>query len=269
MNTKIIAECCYNHNGSMDIAKQLIDNAKKLNLWAVKFQKWDIENFPVTVKNKIRDDKNSFGHTYYDHRKFLELSIEKLLELKVYAENLGLIFICSGKDILSLKLLVENNIRYIKIPSQKLLDKEFYYYLNKFSDLKIFVSTGMCNENEIINNQWIDKADCIMHCISNYPANLNDCDLSFMKQHDFYNGYSSHEIEGRAIKYAVACGAKYIERHFTLSKNMKGTDHFVSSDYKEMERIITEIEEAEMIQGSGKREMNELELRNRSYYRSF
>lgn len=270
MQTKIIAEVGYNHNGSVILAKQIIDQVDRLELWAVKFQKWDIDSFPDNVKNQKRTDKHSFGETYFQHRKALELNIEQLLELKDYAEKKGIKFICSGKDLISIKLLVEYGINYIKIPSQRLLDKRIEKYIKKRRDkIKVLASTGMHYENEIINSYWYEHADVIMHCITDYPANLNDCDIAFLRRLSYYNGYSSHEFEGRAIRYAVVCGAAYIERHYTLDKTMKGADHIVSSDYHEMKRIIQEIKEAEMIMGSGKREINKNELNNRKYYLGF
>ena len=265
MKTKIIAEIGYNHNGDFNIAKELIDQAKDLKLWAVKLQKWDVENIDNEKKIKIRNDKNSYGETYYDHRKFLEFSIGQILDLKQYAENQGLEFICSGKDFNSIKLLDNNGIVNIKIPSQFFTDREIFNYLID-KGRNIFCSSGMHTQEEIYMSQWIGKADVIMHCINCYPTNLNDCDLDFMRKNKFYNGYSSHEFEGRAIKYAVVSGAEYIERHFTFDKSAKGTDHFVSSDFDEMKRIITEIKEAEMILGSG-RQLNDNEIRNMKFYR--
>lgn len=269
MRCKLIGELGYNMNGSIDLAKSMIDELSNLNFWAVKCQKWDIENFPDEVKNKKRNDKHSFGKTYIEHRRALELSIDELLELKEYSEKQGLSFICSAKDFNSLVLLIESGIDIIKIPSQRLLDKQIIEYIEPIRDsLFVLVSSGMHYEVEIIKSYWKHKADVFMHCVTDYPVNLNDCDIDFMRKIG-YNGYSSHEFEGRAIKYAVACGAEYIERHYTLDKTMKGADHIVSSDYKEMTRIIEEIKEAEMILGNGKRELNKNEVNNRKFYLGF
>jgi sialic acid synthase SpsE len=271
METKIIAELCYNHCGSFNLAIEMIEECAKLKLWGVKLQKWDIDSFPDEIKQQKRTDKHSFGSTYYEHRKKLEFNIEQLLELKRYVEKKELIFICSAKDLNSLKLLIENGINNIKLPSQRLLDKHMLEYIkhNRNMIRILMLSTGMHYEEEIINAEILKYADVIMHCITDYPAKLNDCDVGYMRNIGLYNGYSSHEFEGRAIKYAVAAGAKYIERHYTLDKTMKGADHIVSSDYNEMKRIIEDIKEAEMIMGNGKREMNKPELKNREYYLKF
>jgi sialic acid synthase SpsE len=271
MKTKIIAEFCYNHCGEMSNAIKMIDEAAKLKLWGVKFQKWDIDSFPDEVKKQKRNDKHAFGNTYYQHRKKLELSIRELKELKEYAEFKKMIFICSGKDLKSLQQLVKYGIRNIKLPSQRLLDKEVLNYIkdNKNKIRMLLVSTGMHYEHEIKEAEIIKLANVVMHCITDYPAKLNDCDISFMRKAGVYNGYSSHEFEGKAIKYAVCCGAEYIERHYTLDRTMKGADHIASSDFNEMKRIIEEIKEAEMIMGSGKRDLNKPELQNRKYYLNF
>lgn len=274
MRTKIIAEIGYNHNGSIEIAKKLIDSVKKLSLWAVKFQKWDIDNFPESIKNRVRNSPNDYGLTYYEHRKYLEFSLDQLKELKKYANELGLQFICSGKDLKSIKQLVEQlNLKYIKIPSQRYYDNQIFKYLynqRKLKRFKIMASTGMLNGNQIKKSRWKDRdgADVLMHCVSLYPAKLRECNLAWMLNVD-YNGYSSHEDQGTAIKYAVCMGAEIIERHFTFDKNEKGSDHAISSDEKEMKRIIKEIKEVEEILGNGKRNLTDKEIELGKYYRSF
>jgi len=273
MRAKIILEIGYNHNGSMTKAKGLIREAAKLNVWAVKFQKWDIEGFPEELKNMKRSDKNAYGPTYYEHRKYLEFSIEQLKELKEYSEKKGLNFCCSGKDFNSIKQLVEElNCKIIKVPSQRYRDNQIFRYLykeRKERGLKIIVSTGMLYEDETKKSRWIDKdgADIIMHCVSLYPARKEDVNLIVMRN-SFYNGYSSHEINGDCIKYAVALGADYIERHFTLDNNDKGTDHKVSSTPDQMLNIIKDIEEVEKIV-STKRSLTEQEKKHRKFYWGF
>lgn len=272
MQTKIIAEACYNHNGSIEKAKELIDEAKKLKLWAVKFQKWDIENFPNYVKNKKRLDIHAYGKTQYEHRKALEFSIEQLQELKKYTEKKGMEFICSGKDFVSIKQLVEMGCKWIKLPSQRYKDNDIFKYLYRERAKRgfyIIVSTGMYYEKEIPKSRWVQEADILMHCISLYPAKVEDCNIGFMRRMGFYNGYSSHEKEGEVIKYAVAIGARFIERHFTLDKTDKGSDHSISSDIKEMKRIIKDIKDVEKILGDGRRVLTGQEIKHREYYRSF
>ena len=273
MKTKIIAEIGYNHQGDIEKAKKMIDEAIKLKLWAVKFQKWDIDGFPEEIKKQSRDLNDSFGKTYYDHRKVVEFSVKQHIMLKKYCEDNKIVYMCSGKDMKSVIDLVEKvKCKYIKLPSQRYKDHEIFKYLSMNKQkygYKILVSTGMCYDNEIPLSAWKRSADVMFHCVSLYPANLKECNIAVMKKYKFLNGYSSHEIEGKAIKYAIGCGSKYIERHYTFDKEAKGSDHKISSDYKEMKRIIKEIKEAEEILGNGNRNITKKELEIRKYYRGF
>jgi len=270
MKTKIIAELCYNHQGNIELAKKMILKCKELGLWGVKLQKWDIDSFPPEVKNRPRVDSHAFGKTYYQHRKALEFTIDQIITLKQFSERHGLVFVCSGKDIKSIKQLVDNNIKNIKLPSQRYFDNVIFNYLvNKKIEKNLFilVSTGMNRELECLQSKWIQFADVIFHCVSLYPVPKENADLGHMRKHKFYNGYSCHEKTGAGIKYAVAMGAEYIERHFTLDKTAKGTDNALSSDPAEMERIIAEIMEAEIM--TGERRLTHKEEENRQYYRRF
>lgn len=267
MKTKIFLELCCNHNGSIKIAKDLIEQAAELKVFGIKLQKRDIDGLEESVKNQPRNLSNSFGKNYYEHRKALEFSKSEIKELKSFAEERGLKFSCSAFDLQSAKDLVEINCKWIKLPSQLLLNKEIYIYLKDKIDFKVAVSTGMHDYNEIKKSDWYYNANIVYHCVSEYPAeNLN---LSSIKKLNKINGYSSHEIAGRAIPYAVLMGLEYIERHFTYDKNAKGSDHKISSDYSEMKKIIEEIEYVEKILGSEDKVLSETELLNRKIYRGF
>jgi sialic acid synthase SpsE len=238
---KIILECCYNHQGDIKLAKKMIREAQELGVWGIKFQHWDYENMPEWKKNQIRKPENSFGDTYYEHRKALEFSVEELIELKNYAEKRNLVFICSGKDYNSVVDLVEKvECKYIKLPSQRYLDNKIFKYLvrNKHKLNKIMVSTGMWSEKEILSSKWLIYADVIMHCISSYPAKYEDVNFGWFRSNRFYNGYSSHEENGKAIPEFVFLGAEYIEVHYTLDKTMKGSDQSMSLDYEDIKNLL-------------------------------
>jgi sialic acid synthase SpsE len=279
MKTKIILEIGYNHNGSYEKAMRLIDEAVKLGVWAVKFQKWEIEAFPECIKNIKRKDDNSYGVTYYEHRKRLEFDIETIKELKEYAEKKGLVFICSGKDFQSLIKLVDAGVKYIKLPSQRYLDNNIFNWLcsaRKKKDLKLFVSSGMHNGKQVLSSKWTEMADVLFHCVSLYPAPLKNMHFNFMRNLFYLRlqkgkacGYSSHEIYGKAIKYSIAMGATYIERHFTLDKKDKGSDHSISSDVRDVKRMIKDIEEIEIMLGSSDKPLSAEEKELKKYYKSF
>jgi len=277
MKTHLILETGCNHQGDFNIAKKMIDEASKLNIWAVKFQKRDIESFSKELKNIPRDLNNSFGINYYEHRKVLEFSCEEIKELMEYANQKNLVFICSAFDERSIYDLIKIECKWIKLPSQLFTNKYFKEILlniKKSEGTKIIVSTGMHEDEEIFVNSWISHADVVLHCISTYPTTLTKMNLNMLqklKRNVVKEiGYSSHENEGYGIKYAVMCGAKYIERHFTLNKEWKGSDHgTVSSDPPEIERIISDIKWAERILGEGNRKCALKERKVRKIYRGF
>jgi len=267
MKTKLILECGCNHNGDMDIAIKMIDHAHLLGAWAVKFQKRDVELIPDEMKKLPRDLSNSFGKTYYEHRKALEFSIVEMENLKYHAESKGLVFICSAFDINSIKELISYRFEYIKIPSQFADRKDFQNKIMPyFLEQNIFVSLGMRSSNELDSNIWRYGRVNTMHCISVYPHAINESCLSMLYREDI-NGYSSHGKEGREIQYAVMAGAQYIERHFTLDKTMNGSDHStVSSEPEEIIRIIKEIEYVESILGDQERLLTDKEKKVRAFH---
>ncbi len=273
MKTKLILEIGYNHNGSEETARQMIDEAEELGAWGVKFQKWDIDGFPDWKKDEKKTGAHAYGKTYYQHRKALEFSVSQLKKLKKYAEKKGLVFICSGKDIESVRTLVEDlKLEWIKLPSQRYHDNKIFKYLmsaKKGTGLNIIVSTGMKTADEIYASKWPECADVFMHCVSKYPCTLQEADLGFMRSCDYYNGYSSHDEEGRAIPFAVLIGAEYVERHYTLDKKGKGSDHKISSDKSEIYDIIKEIEFMEIVLGNLNRNLTDEELRVRDIYSRF
>lgn len=275
MKTKIILEFGCNHQGDYKIAEKMIDEASKLGVWGVKFQKRYIDGLADDLKIKPRDLSNSFGKTYYEHRKALEFEILDLAALQKHAENKGLIFCCTAFDEYSIHELSKNGCKLIKLPSQLYTDlhlKQVLEYYKNSQGLSVAVSTGMHNLEEIENSDWIEDADIFFHCISAYPFPVTEANLETIRTLCKYRkniGYSSHENEGLAIPAAVLCGAEYIERHFTLDKSMKGSDHStVSSDVQEMEKIISDIKHVERMLGDSKRKIGFREEKIKGVYRA-
>ncbi len=275
METRIILELCCNHQGSKQIAKRMIDEAVELNCWGVKFQKRDIESMPEEQKSMPRNSGNSFGPTYYEHRKALEFDTHEMLELKKYAEKKGLKAIVSVFDMVSAKEMVDIGFEYVKLPSQLYTNIKMVKFLGK-SDSKLIGSTGMHTLNEIKHFHYNYQYDIIMFCRSIYPCNLQEISFgnftALQKMLDWEIidfGYSSHDQEGQGIKYAVVLGAKYIERHYTLDKTWKGSDHSISSDFEEMKKIIKEIEFIEKYINVRSFELSEKEKKVRKRYRGF
>lgn len=258
-STKIILEFGANHNGKIDNAYKMIDDALNLGVWGIKLQKRDLSLLEYGAKYIPRKLENSFGENYYEHRKALEFTNEQIEELKKYAEDNGLQVMVTAFDTSSVKSMIAIDVKYIKIPSQLLGNYEMNRLLIKAKEekeyLKTVCSTGMHTINEVLEWQYINEFDIVMYCKSIYPANVNDINLvNFRILQDGLDnciGYSSHDLKGFAISCAVCLGAQYIERHYTLDKTMKGSDHStVSSDFEEMKKIIEDVRYAEEIMGT-------------------
>jgi sialic acid synthase SpsE len=268
MKTKIILEMCANHNGSLAIAKAMIDEAARLKVFGVKFQKRDIEN--MSEIGPYIPDSDMFGNTWKEHCEFLEFSISEMVELKEHAENRGLEFSCTAFDEQSIKDLISIDVDHIKLPSQLYLDKYCYLELSGNKNVYVTVSTGMHTWEEIINGQWFYEADMVYYCISKYPASVGELNLNTFKDLCVFRkkmGYSSHESEGLGIPSIILLGAERIERHYTLDKNMKGPDHLISSDYREMKNIIESITVSEQLLGNHERELDEIERKSAEVFR--
>ncbi len=250
----VILELGCNHNGSLATAKRMIDDAVKLGVKGVKLQKRDVESMSEDVKRIPRNSSNSFGSTYYEHRKFLEFNIDKIMDLKHFAEARGLIFAVSVFDLVSMQDIMDVcKVQYVKLPSQFFLNpemnREMISIANKDLDISIWHSTGMHTAYQIESCPFIDEFNVTFYCRSMYPFPETQADIgSALRLFNFlaYNerkGYSSHDKDGKIIPTFVLMGAQWIERHYTLNKNMKGSDHgTVSSDFKEMKNILRSID---------------------------
>ena len=279
MKTKIILEFCANHNGSLKTAEKMLDDAAELGVWGVKFQKRDIDSIPENVKNQPRDPATSFGATYYEHRKALELSKDQLCRLAIRALKLGLMPGVSVFDMNSLEEMATLPFKFLKLPSQLYTDLELnrrLYELCGERRLMSMVSTGMSTVDEVASTRHFRLAAVTMYCRSMYPCPSNRvrlmalCDLRDRLEGISDLGYSSHDIGGVVIPWAVALGAGYVERHYTLDKTMKGSDHgTVSSDMREMTRIIKTVAVVEEMLGDGVDALDASELKVRKTYRGY
>jgi sialic acid synthase len=276
---KLIAELGANHQGSMEIAVRMIEEAAAAGCWGVKIQKRDIEAFSEGLKYMPRNERNSFGPNYYEHRKALELSLEDIDSLRTIAKGQGLAFIASVFDIRSADEMAEIGVECLKLPSQLLTSYHLCRHLitlQRKHDFTMAASTGMHSEAEVEDWQYRSAFDVLFYCRSLYPAEIGEVDLAKMRilrtmiTNRQQLGYSSHDRAGKAIPFAVALGAEYIERHFTLDKTMKGSDHAtVSSEPEEMREIVRSIEYAEAMLGSDTAPLPERELKVRKVYRGF
>jgi len=258
----VVAEIGINHNGSFELAKRLIKEAKLAKADAVKFQKRNPEE--ILIKEWLErpyNSPNAYGRTYGEHRKKLELSGEEYYKLKKYADDLGILFFASVWDFSSADFMEKLGVAAYKIPSADVINLPLLEYVAK-KDRPILLSTGMSTLEEIdeavktilkYNSRLI-----IFHCVSLYPCPDDKIDLNFMnilkqRYKPLPIGYSGHEIGYLPTLTAVAMGTPIVERHFTLNKKMKGSDHAASLEPKELKELIEKIKTVEKIRGEAKK----------------
>ena len=254
----VIAEIGCNHKGEMDIAKELITIAKIFcNVDAVKFQKRNnkelltVEQYNMPHPNSA----NSYGDTYGSHREFLEFDVNQHLELKEYCEEIGIIYSTSVWDTTSAKEIASLNPSFIKIPSACNNNYEMLGWLCDNYKGEIHISTGMTtkNETETLVNYFIEKErnkDLVLYnCTSGYPVPFEDVcllDINLLSQQ--YGdkvksiGFSGHHL-GIAVDIAAyALGANIIERHYTIDRTWKGTDHAASLEPMGLRKLTRDLQ---------------------------
>jgi len=260
----VVAEVGINHNGSLEIAKRLIKEAKEAGADAVKFQKrTPQEILTKELLEKPYTSPHAYAPTYGEHRKKLEFSEKEYQELKKYADQLGILFFASVWDLNSADFMEKFDVAAYKIPSADVINIPLLEYVAK-KNKPVLLSTGMSTLEEI--NEAVktilkhNKRLILFHCVSLYPCPNEKIDLNFLnvlkeKYKPLPIGYSGHEIGDLPTLTAVAMGAPIIERHFTLDKTMKGSDHASSLEPQELKKLIENIKEIEKIRGQSKKIM--------------
>ena len=270
----VIAEAGLNHNGSIDLAKKLIDVAHEAGANAVKFQKRTVNKLATKDVLYAKDQRfPDFGNTYKEIREHLEFNFEQYKELKIYSENKGMDFIVTAFDKEAVDFLDHLKVNVIKIASHSLTNIDLLEYLAK-SGKKIIMSTGMAQLEEIDTAVNIFKKNhsnlILMHCVSAYPTPLKECNLSMIdklrKRYSLPVGYSGHEIGWLPTTIAAGMGAKAVERHYTLDKNMVGFDHKISLEPNELKKMVEDIRLIESIKGTGTKVVSKTEQITRDKY---
>lgn len=241
---KIIAEIGYNHKGDISIAKEMIVTAANYcKVDGVKFQKrCNCELLSAEEYNAPHPNpENSYGKTYGEHRDFLEFTLEQHRQLKQLCEDLGILYSTSVWDLTSAKEIVSLNPKMIKIPSACNMNKELLSYLCDNFVGEIHLSLGMTTKEEeeriISFFDFKNRAkDMVIYaCTSGYPVQFDDvCLMELTHLREKYAGivkaigFSGHHLGIAVDSAAVALGAEWVERHFTLDRTWKGTDHAAS-----------------------------------------
>lgn len=299
MKTYIIAEAGVNHNGSIEMAKQLVDVAKQAGADAVKFQTFKAENLVTRTAQQAGYQVNNLGEetTQFEMLKNLELSYEEFIELKSYCELNQIEFFSTPFDFESVDFLLNVlDMKMIKIPSGELTNSPFIHYIATKRKMMI-VSTGMATMNDIHDalsfiayglafpDQLVDLKKVrifyqtseakvflkefvtVLHCTTEYPAPLETINLrainEMKKSLQLPIGFSDHS-QGVLIPIAaVALGAVVIEKHFTLDCSLEGPDHLASLEPEELKEMVDGIREIEKSLGTGHKIPTSIELENR------
>lgn len=269
----IIAEAGVNHNGSMDLAKQLIDAAADAGVDYVKFQTFKAENLVTKdAKQAEYQQRNAQDDSQYAMLKKLELSQEQHYELIEYCKQRGVRFLSTAFDFESVGFLHSLNLGVWKIPSGEITN---YPYLKKIAQYgePVILSTGMSTNEDIdaaikalCDNGLKHEQITLLHCNTEYPTPMQDVNLRAMnalREHFGVKvGYSDHTKGIDAPIAAVALGAEVIEKHFTLDKTLPGPDHKASLEPQELKAMVNAIRNIEQALGDGEKHVSDSERKN-------
>ena len=272
----IIAEAGVNHNGSLEIAKKLVDKAVEAGVDIIKFQTFKAEKLVSKSAKQAEYQKKNIGNaaddSQYNMLKKLELSEQDHQELVDYCKKKGIQFWSTAFDLDSIDYLHTLNLGLWKIPSGEIPN---YPYIKKIAQYHqpVILSTGMCEMDDIsgvmnvlLNNGVRRNQITILHCNTEYPTPYEDVNLLAMQQirQDFQVevGYSDHTKGIEVPIAAVALGATVIEKHFTLDRNMEGPDHKASIEPDELKAMVSAIRNIEKALGSGKKTVSDSERKN-------
>ena len=257
----IIAEVGVNHNGSIQLAGQLIKAAKEAGADAVKFQAYKTEELVISNAPKAAYQKTKEKESQFEMLKRLELSESQIEELVRYCQKVKIMFLCTPFDEDSAEFLFKLNIPIFKIGSGEITNFPLIKQISGYQK-PIMLSTGMSDLSEIreaieIIRSTGNRKLILLHCTSNYPAKFEDVNLkainALKREFEVPVGYSDHS-EGLDVSLAaVVLGACVIEKHFTLDKDLPGPDHKASINPAELKRLVISVRNIETAMGDGKK----------------
>lgn len=274
-HTLIIAEAGVNHNGSMEIAKRLVDAAADAGVDYIKFQTFKTEKLVARSARMAEYQKRNVGtgdNSQFAMLKRLELTPEEHLELIEYCGRKGIKFFSTAFDMESIELLASYRLGLWKIPSGEITN---YPYIKRIAmkGERVIVSTGMCAMEDVecavdALMRWGLKREqiAILHCNTEYPTPYGDVNLKAMvsmgERFGVEVGYSDHTRGIEVPIAAVAMGATIIEKHFTLDRTMEGPDHKASLEPDELKAMVSAIRNVEQAIGDGVKRVTESERGN-------
>jgi len=273
----IIAEAGVNHNGSIEIARQLVDKAVEAGVDIIKFQSFKSEKLVSKSARQAEYQKKNIGKKSDDSQlsmlKKLELSEQDHKDLMTYCKQKGIKFFSTAFDMDSIEYLHSLNLGLWKIPSGEVTNYPFLKRIASYNERTI-LSTGMCDLQDVraavdtLYKNGLSKDNLILlHCNTEYPTPFEDVNLKAMdalrKEFGVEVGYSDHTKGIEVPIAAVALGASVIEKHFTLDRNMEGPDHKASLEPDELKAMVSAIRNIEKaVDGDGTKHVSESERKN-------
>lgn len=257
----VIAEAGVNHNGKVELAKELIDAAVKAGADAVKFQTFKTDKLVTrnAPKAEYQNQQSQNVVSQYEMLKGLELTQKDHLVLREYCDSKNILFLSTPFDIPSVDVLNSINVPAFKISSGEITNLPLLKYVASFGK-PVILSTGMATLDEVrIAIEAVKSAGnskmILLQCISRYPCDDQDCNLRVMhayrKEFGVEVGYSDHTVGIEIPLAAVAMGACVIEKHFTISRKLPGPDHFMSLEPEELQKMVQGIRRVEKALGNG------------------
>lgn len=276
-HTLIIAEAGVNHNGSLHLAKQLVDMAADAGADIIKFQTFRSEKLVSRNARQADYQKRNIGAAQQDDSQLsmlrkLELSPSDHLEIIQHCHQRNIRFFSTAFDLESIEFLHDLHLGLWKVPSGEVTN---YPYLRKVASFgeEVILSTGMCEMNDIeaalevlLGNGLHKEQITLLHCNTDYPTPYEDVNLRAMieirNRFDVSVGYSDHTRGIEVPIAAVAMGASVIEKHFTLDRNMEGPDHKASLEPDELKAMVNAIRNVESALGDGHKTISPSERKN-------
>lgn len=263
-----IAEIGINHNGDVELAKKLINIASAAGADAVKFQKRSVEDsFTTDRLEKPYLTKNSWGETYGKHKHHLELGMDQYKELIDHAHSMGLLFGCTPCDHPSVQMLYDLGVDFYKCASGDLRNIPLLRDIAS-RGIPMIISTGMSSMKDVyaVYKMLVgcEAQFAILSCTSTYPTPMEDVNLNVIKSYlecfpRTVIGYSGHELGYIPTIAAVALGARIIERHITIDRTMRGSDHIASLDPEQLDVVVKGVRDLEKALGSNVKRIRESE----------
>lgn len=272
MSVFVIAEAGVNHNGSVELAKKLVDAAKDAGADCVKFQTFVSKNIVSknAVKAEYQKQQTQPEESQHDMLKKLELSFDEFVELNEYCKSKDIEFMSTAFDFDSIDFLNSLEMGTWKIPSGDITNLPYLIKIAKLNK-PVILSTGMSTMDDIESAVNALKENgvgelTVLHCTTEYPTPFNDVNLKAMitikDKFGVKVGYSDHTKGIEVPIAAVALGATVIEKHFTLDRNMEGPDHKASLEPHELKAMVDSIRNIEVALGNGTKHPAESEKKN-------